>query len=966
MENDAIKKSAFKELARRELAKRQAGGPKEYEGVEGVAMNATAGLNEGVANLAGAPVDLTSWLLNMAIRGVNSAAGTGVPEIKNPVGGSDMIKSGMGLVGANPDDVAATGPWQRIVRSTGEAAAGAALGAGVPGMLAKGGMITEQAAQKALPIVGDFTLGNVGANASAGAGGQVAVEMAPEELEGVARIVGSIAGASVPTALQATVPAAKAGVQQAKEFVRPMRKEGPRQIAGQKLKDAAVDPVQVIDDIPTGAQELVPGSKPTLFQATGDQGVGQLERGARTQNPAPFLQRSTDQNAARVTSLQQLQQTGNPRALSDYVRNTWRSIDDELAGNVAKSENTASAARNNVDGIDRLPEEVGSSMRGPVASSRNAAEMNEKALWDAVDPDGNLVLPGNPVSQQANEILDNLTPSSRPVTGEEKAIIQVAASYGDKVNLRDMKQLRSRISAAMQQAKIKGEPIILLRKLRGAVETAITDAVENQAKIDLRAVRRGEKAVEDTIAAKLQLDRDAWIDERATARMGENTSTSDGTPVSGGASGVPAASGDKIPNGGGSANLAGDPGVQGDARIPVDPAAGARLKQASDATKQRVMTYDEGVAGELNRPGARYGEYRLPDSQVPGKVFRPGPTGGESLRSYIGAGGSVDEVKDYAAQSLRQFAKRNDGRLDPSKVRQWVQKHEAALAELPDDVRKSFDSVADAEETVAVMLETQARRTKEFERSALAPFMKSNDPGDVTRTVAGIFGGKTAAKDMENLVIEIGSDKEALNSLRRSIVEHIDSKLLSNAEAGTSGVRQIKADQLQTFIRTNRSALSKVFNPEELTSMEAVAKDLQRSNRSVSSSKTPGQSNTAQDQIARRNSTSMPSLLSRARNEGTAIGAGAMTGGWVGAMAGYLGSRVANSLREAGLTTADELVEAALLDPKLAEVLMRAAPDRVALDTRKDLVTALGNFTRASIVGSNVDQAESAPRKTGR
>src|SRR6185436_293091 len=66
------------------------------------------GFNEAAADIAGAPVDAMTWALNRYGGKVNEiakaagASGDIFGRIEHPVGGSESIKSGLGLIGIDP------------------------------------------------------------------------------------------------------------------------------------------------------------------------------------------------------------------------------------------------------------------------------------------------------------------------------------------------------------------------------------------------------------------------------------------------------------------------------------------------------------------------------------------------------------------------------------------------------------------------------------------------------------------------------------------------------------------------------------------------------------------------------------------------------------------------------------------------------------------------------------------------
>ena len=62
----------------------------------GVVSNLAAGANDAIAGTLGAPADLVTGALNLPSRAINAVAGTSLPTIQNPVGGSNWWRGAMG------------------------------------------------------------------------------------------------------------------------------------------------------------------------------------------------------------------------------------------------------------------------------------------------------------------------------------------------------------------------------------------------------------------------------------------------------------------------------------------------------------------------------------------------------------------------------------------------------------------------------------------------------------------------------------------------------------------------------------------------------------------------------------------------------------------------------------------------------------------------------------------------------
>jgi hypothetical protein len=892
----------------------------------GLAHNTIAGTNEGIAKTLGYPADLVGGLVNQAAYGVNKLAGRKVlSDDTQPFGGSESIKRGMGLISADPSNIEAHTPAERITRAGGEGLGSMVTGAGEVGLLRNGLTAVAPRAYSVMEgLFGKPTLENAAIGATSGASGQAASEVVPDQYKPYARMAGGVIGGTSVLGARVVYEGGKFAVNAASHAAMPFTKSGQEALAGSKIAGAASDVSAVKSSLEGGSQEIVPGSQPTTFQQTGDMGLGQLERQVRTQNPEDFVQRSAEQNAARRGAIQGVQAAGSPADVSAHFRGLRDSLDrvTEAAVNRATQQrNQATAAMGGMGNA----ETYGAAMRAPAQEARDTAREAERTLWDAVDPHGNLVMPGTPIANSARNIEGQLSRSARPLSGEEREIFNVAQTYTDQTPFREVRDLRGRISAALsEELRNSGRTPTYARltQLRGVVERTIDRAVENQARADQIAVRRGQMSEEDTIAANLRRMQEQWY-------AGRQANVVSGGADTAGVSGRGPSSAASVLRAGGQtnrapANAAGGEGLQG---VPLDAEAAERLRAATAATRERATTFDEGATGAVLRPGARAGEYRTPDSLVPSKVFHPGANGGESVRSYINAVGeaqAVPVIADYAAFSLRRAAMRPDGTIDTAKALAWAKQHDAALAELPASVRSRLANPGRAEEAVSAAVAASKERMDAFDHSEIAKVM-GTESTDVVRQIGSVFNSRDAASRMQQLATAAKGNPAAEAGLRRAVVDHIQSQFLSNAEAGTTGASQIKADAFQTFMRTKADVLAKVFKPEEIGALRAIATDLQRANRTINATKLAGGSNTAQDTAHR--AAMDGTILNRIAIEAAAATAGhAATQSIGGGVLGWLGARTISALRNAGISHVDDLVKEAMLNPELARSLLKKVP----------------------------------------
>lgn len=786
----------------------------------------------------------------------------------------------------------------------------------------------------------------------------------------VGAVAGGITGALAPAAAERAATRGKEAVSNA---TAPFTQAGRERLAGEELTRRAENPVALraaLEDPATmypGAKvgEMVPGSAPTTFQRTGDMGIGALEREVATANPTEFMTRRAEQNAARVAALDAVQPGGSAADVSALLRQQLQHVDDQSQAIVDRLSTQARQA------ADAIPspgaEDVGEAMRTALAARNATLKAQERALWNAVDPDGSLTLDVSPLRIAARGVEGRVSTSAKPIAGEERAIIDAINSYGDVLPFRELTDLRSRISTAMrEERRTAGESPVLgrLTQLRGALENTIDTAVQRRVAQEAEAVATGAMRAEDTIEANLRRWQNEWQSNRSAA-----TGTGDSSGATGYAgsraspvSGLGRAEG---PSGVGPSVSTRDQGLPGQPLVPnLDEAAAERLRAASAATRERKATFNQGPVGETLKTTGMAGDYRSLDSAVPSKFFRAGAEGGERVNLYREAVGDAGHANagltQAAAASLRQSrAFRPDGTLDPARFAAWQQAHRPALDAVP-GLRNQFSNAARASEA----METAARLRREALDSAqsgiVGKLIGVNDPQDVAKTVGGLFGRQNSVQEMRDLASRARATPEGIAGLRKAIADHINSKLMTNAEAATSGTNLISANAFQNFVKQNRDTLRQVFTPQEVEMMGRIAEDITRANRSVVAIKLPGGSNTPQDLLSAAGSQSLLGrILSLTKASGPVAGAGAgwMVGNIPGAVAGA-GLGWANAARNAGLSKVNDLVREALLNPALARTLLKQAPEKMDRGSWVQLQRQLNRLRVFGAEGAAVERTE--------
>jgi hypothetical protein len=210
----------------------------QFDGkLTGAAANFGAGASDAIAGALGAPVDAATWALNQGHRLMTSRSvaeyndPNRAPWIQNPLGGSESIKSGMGLVGADPRDVVPADSLDAIARGAGAGVAGTvlpmgaarAVAGGVPALSLRGYAPTSNVGKAVLGGLSQPGLPTAAAiGAGAGAGGTVAENLVPDPYKPLANLGGQlVAGGLTGGAIAAGRSAVGAATRLAGDYVAP-------------------------------------------------------------------------------------------------------------------------------------------------------------------------------------------------------------------------------------------------------------------------------------------------------------------------------------------------------------------------------------------------------------------------------------------------------------------------------------------------------------------------------------------------------------------------------------------------------------------------------------------------------------------------------------------------------------------------------------------------------------------------
>jgi hypothetical protein len=680
------------------------------------------------------------------------------------------------------------------------------------------------------------------------------------------------------------------------EFRQPLTEAGQQDLAASQFRAQTSDPDAALAKLraartPGAAPgENIPGSQPTTAQITGDMRQAGMERAAQLADPEGHAERMSAQRAAQTNAIKNIQPTGAPENVADLITKRLADIDAqhdaemELQRGVHETtrQNLEQQARNQTGAVARQadPEQLGQAARRPLVESMAKAKASEQRLWEAIDKH-KIGVWSNQVGARARNIASKIG-MQKPPTGEEAAILQAAGSMPRWTKLADLMDLTSRLKAEMRNERFTNGSTPALKRMTELLKTSenvIKNAATRQSAAEAKAEMEGLRRMTPEDRAKMQ-----------AARM---------------------------------------------------------------ATKARG-DIERSPAGAIARKGATSESFRTMDSQVPGKVFAAGPTGAQKLKAYTAAGGTMDPVHDIVADSLAREAT-TDGMIDANKLQRWQAKYSDALGALPEQVRNRFvGSPGAAQQALAegaaarreaLIAHTKTDFAKAVGKSPSAqmradPAIKAlegqTSPRDVQRIIGGLFDRRDAVSTLDRLRNTVAHDPVAADGLKRAALDHVIERVMSETEAGTTGVKSLKPGMTQKFIRENRPALKAAgLDDRQLGALDAISADIERQQR-FHATRVAGQSNTPQDLFKHLkahgesgghgmgplgNLIALREGIEVAHKMGVPHGLSIPAG--IGAA---VSSKLVGSARNAGLKNVADIIHNAVMHPDQAEQLLSRAP----------------------------------------
>lgn len=848
-------------------------------------------VGKALADLAGAPGDLSTGVVNLGLAGADTARDgldwaiskfTGKPDNipsvdyrfpPSPVG-SDAISE---FFGGLLQDHTGVAPIERGDMSVGERMLHSGTRFATESVTAGGGLSKLAQLQKVgrrAPRVSDALLSpyreapgkalTMDATGGAGAGAALEAERAlvPEKyqspiLDFFTMLLGGAGGAQVANLRNAPERMADTArkMMPAKDIhIDPTKGEKPVSNATadnaatfvqNAVREGGGDPSQVASDLGAVVQQSLANGDPlpTTGIATGGVGMTALERGARMDNRSKFI--ANDQNLKqaaqdRVTGMRD--PGAEPNAARDLV-------EADAAQKRQAAAAPVDAARRELDATRQQNTEA---LNATQAEREKALAANDTAIDQARKSVDQAQAAEAELGAKVQGNLGNETAASERVAG--------AVSTAKQADEATKAKLYNEAETAGRSTQLDPTPLIEDAK---AVQAEISPLAGSDSRLNniLGDLKRlgGESAdggtsnLPDPISATdLIAILPRLSDARAAARQlkrGDVTRRLDSITGS----------------------------VRGQLTDLADAGDAAALKWQEAETNFKdnfAPKYREGVGAELDKAD-RAGTPVEP-SAVAGKFLKPGAGGKEAAADLnrILSGAESEAAGQAAARDyiLADLAKvvGNDGKIHPARLRAWRANREGMLSQV-DGVRAEVDDTlknvmerrntttklqTDLEAAVAKRRSTDAEyraKVKELQNNAkLSEAEKADKVAELSRkqadvereindsaasllidtdpavAVRKVFSSKDPAGAMAEITAKVKGDPAAAAGWRRAVVDHVIERVTNTRTSTTAGdTGEVSIAALKKFFDQNEAALSAVFTPEEMNSLRRAHKVLE-------------------------------------------------------------------------------------------------------------------------------------------
>jgi len=744
------------------------------------------------------------------------------------------------------------------------------------------------------------------------------------------------------------------------------------------------------ETVPLGPNgEIVPGSRPTTAQLTGNPGLANVEAArARDLSSAPlYAQRYAEQASSRAQGMANLEPiNADPSQVKSFAQETLNRINE----NNDQAVNAATILRN--QGLQQAggelgPEAYGADAQSALVAGHQAASALANKFWNDLD-ERNPAINVAPLKSSVQDITDKLAAAKRPISPAEQSIYDRASQLNNVEPWAVVSGLRKDLGEQIRGANdVNGlgtEAKGRLVQLRSALDDATSTAMDRQASEDVANNVQGP----DAWANKILADRQGWMQAKANAGQraatgfqfpgteegvgsgiqgagqGYGTRGFQGSVDQGGISPAPGAMGGINANPNGEAGAtAGGQAVQGELPVTGQPWTQADQDQynaANAATFQKKQKFENDLIGPI--VGKKGPDARLNDAQVARQLFPGGIKSKEAAQRYFAAAGNDPTAQslyqDLAAANFRKYAVDDNSNIDTRKAAAWLGNHGSGLDQA--GIRSKFETPIAAQQTLNESLLRGQQELKSFQKTELGKLVNQ----DPVQYMGSILSSPDATTRAQNFMASLGNNPGLQEAAKSSMARYINSRFVQNLLTGDQVNSQITAGRLRQFLANRSDAISSVMGPDSVNSLRRIMADFDRANASrlgrTAAMGSPTGANIAQSAALGAPTTKLGKAIS---DKGGPLALLSAISGHPFVAAAIAAARPAyDAIQGHAMAKYHDLLDDVLLNPQTAKNVLRDAPtgaraknvwkQRVLRSIYPDLAVTADNSQGASTSGN--------------
>jgi len=803
--------------------------------------------------------------------------------------------------------------------------------------------------------------------AGSGAGQQIGQDIAPDGYKGVGAFVGSLLGGVGVAGLGAGVGKAADAISDIAPTGRAMQGRqalltlqnmvpdlaGVRQTVADRLSGTPIPTAE--GPIPLGPNgEIIPGSRPSVAQLSGNVPAAQLEEALKAIGAGSALDEANQASAnARSAVLRNSAPEGTPSSMGEYLQEARADQDRVYAQRADAETKNAQKAVETQPGLAGEVEPFQAGME--FQNALNAPDVQRKTAVTALYNqfrERNPVMDLSPLQDTVEGIQKDIAAEGAgDVDAKEQSFLSRASNLASDPNAtwRKMDALRKEVGAYIENASGKfGQPTYnsaRMTALKSGIDNAEQTAADRLPAQDpewggiLNNANTAYSGL-DPIKVKASLEAMAEKgknDERLpVANIHEESGLS--APLDGGIQNSGGAGEDVGSNGGRGAPDGPDsfaqrnPGVAPDSHNAVSRWTNAdsqKLTEARSAHGERMDLYRNDQIGPLlaKAPG---GKFDLAGDELLPRVVPSGPAGAAMARAIRKAAPDSPHIlpsyQTAIGLDMRRAAMRN-GQIDRGALARWARNKAPLLAEMP-DIAARVSHIDQAQQFAEEALENRVRSAKTYNEGAIGQILNGHDPAVVMR---GLLSGKPSDATLFRKIIS--RNPEALAGAQKAGWDYLASQFLSPRNGGETGEEALNITGLKALLRdpTKLQNLRTLLGDQAPQILRRVVQEFDFYNTGSLSKLSQNGSRTVPLSEAVKRLQEPKTLLGRIFKSFTnptmdALGAHAAGAGPIGMAGAYVGSNMVKGYLERSRASANELLSRSMADPRLFLQLTKNIP----------------------------------------